>query len=171
MKKIHLILTLIFLFNGCANKSKKEESSYIMNLNCAELKKEIQDTFDSENYEKAIDLYKSYEKCLDDKEEFLTKIALLYKANNQTKLSNQKLSELIDLIENQKNINITKKSIAKAKIYSIMDNKEKVRDQIDQIDKNQLNKAELEEFELLELLSNQGEYISVKYNTEFELFE
>ena len=168
--KILIQLLLIFtIIVSCKRQTNKQ--ILVMNLNCDELKKSIQKEFDLSNLTKTIELYKDFEKCLNDEQEFHTKLGLLYKENNQPDLCKKQFTKVINLIENDPQINAIEKSISKASIYLLMDDNEKVRKELSGLNREKLTDEQTQEIELFDLFVNQGEYIMASVKTDFKLFE
>lgn len=149
----------------------KEKQDPKMNSNCEALKSNIQKEFDLKNFSKTIYLYKTYENCSDNKEEFLMKLALLYKANGQQDLCNKQLNKVIRFIKRKIGQSRIEKSLAKANIYLIMDDKLKLKNELNKLNKRKLTQTQTEEVEFLELFANQGEFITGSLKADFELFD
>ena len=169
MKNIIWLLLIVTFIVSC--KTQTDKQNQIMDLNCDELKKNILIEFDLKNISKTIELYQEYEKCSNDQQEFFTKLALLYKENNQPDLFKKQLFKVIKIIDNDEQINITEKSISKATVYLLLDDNEKVRNELFGLNREKLTKEQTQEIEFFDLWLNQGEFISTSFKTDFKLFE
>lgn len=166
--KTLLLITALFIAACSGQKDKQTQST---NSSCEELRQNIQAEYNLKNLSKTIELYKTYEDCLDDRQEFLMKLALLYKANGQQELCNEQLNRAIRIIKYNLGLSRNEKCLAKAFIYSTMDDRQKIKREISKINRKKLTKTQIEEVEFLELSANQGEFITGSYKVDFELFE
>ena len=172
ISKMKLYAQLFFILLSIhACKEHKKEGFKLEPSTCETLKKDIQQEFKVKNFTKTITLYKDYETCLNDKQEFHTKLALLYKENNQLEACKRHLKIVIQLIEKNNIISTNEKAISKAYIHLIIDDTENAKKETLIITRDTLTKTQLEELEFIEMFTNQGEFIELDFKTEFNLFK
>lgn len=167
---ISWVILISILLTACQGNGKPE-NQISEEIDCETRKVEIEQLFQAKEYTKTIQLYKSYQPCINGLEEYYFKLAMLYKKNNEIDLYLETRSKYI--LELERNTSQTKNDLvlSKAFIYLYSDEKEKFIAELSQVDTVNLSNENRDTFEYLKLYENVGEYISMSTVLEFQLFE